>query len=80
MRNKTLLQHATPHTSAATRDAIQHLEFSLLPHPPYSPDLAPSDFHLFPELKEHLKGQRFSCDEEVNSAVRKWFKKRNMIF
>jgi hypothetical protein len=27
--------------------------------------LAPSDFHLFPKLKEHLKGQRFSCDEEV---------------
>ena len=48
---------------AATRDAIQRLEFSVLPHPPYSPDLTPSDFHLFPKLKEHLKGQRFSYDE-----------------
>jgi len=57
-------------TSAATKDAIQRLDFSVLPHPPYSPDLAPSDFYLFPELKEHLKGQRFSCDEEVKSAVR----------
>jgi len=45
-----------------------------------SPDLAPSDFHLFPKLKEHLKGQRFSCDEEVKSAVRKWFQKRNTNF
>jgi len=39
----------------------------------YSPDLAPSDFHLFPKLKEYLKDQRFSYDEEVKSAVRKWF-------
>ena len=49
IRNETLLQHnARPQTSAATRDAIQRLEFSVLPHPPYSPDLAASDFHLFP--------------------------------
>jgi len=39
----------------------------------YNLDLAPSDFHLFPKLKEHLKGQQLSCDEEVKSAVRKWF-------
>jgi len=34
IRNETLLQHdnARPHTSAATRDAIQHLDFSVLPH------------------------------------------------
>jgi len=41
------------------------------------PDLAPSDFNLFQKLKEHLKGQRFSYDEEVKSAVRKWFQKQN---
>jgi len=52
----------------------------VLPHPPYSPDLAPSDFHLFPKLMERLKGQRFSCDEEVKSAVRKWFKKKHQFF
>ena len=79
--NETLLQHdARPHTSAATRDAIQRLDFSLLPHPPYSPDLAPGDFHLIPKLKEHLKGQHFSCDEEVKSALRKCFQKQNTDF
>jgi len=56
----------------ATRDEIQRLDFSVPQHPPNGPDLAPSDFHLFPKLKEHLKGQCFSCDEEVKSAVRKW--------
>jgi len=82
IRNGTLLQHdnVRPYTSAATRDAIQHLDFSVLPHPPYSPDLAPSDLHLFPKLKEHLKGQHLSCDEEVKSAVRKWFQKQNIDF
>jgi len=83
MRNETLLQYdnARPHTSAATRDAIQRLDFPVLPHPPYSPDLPPSDFlHLFPKLKEHFKVQRFSCVEEVKSTVRKWFRKRNTNF
>ena len=65
IRNETLLQHdnARPHTSAATRDEIQRLDVLALPHSPYSPDLAPSDFHLFPKIKEHLKDQRFSCNE-----------------
>jgi hypothetical protein len=30
------------------------------PHPPYSPDLAPSDFHLFGPLKDALRGRRFA--------------------
>jgi len=81
IRNEKLLQqNARPHTSAATRDEIQRLEFSVLPHSPYSPDLFPSDFHLFPKLKEHLKGQCFSCNEKVKSAVRKWFQKQNTNF
>ena len=82
VRNETLLQHynAWPHTSAATRDAIQRLGFSVLPHPPYSPDLAPRNFHLFAKLKGHLNGQCFSCDEEVKSAVQKWFQKQNTSF
>ena len=54
--------------------------FSLLPHPPYSPELVPCDFHLFPKLKEHLMCQRLSCDEEVKSVVRKWFQKQNTTF
>jgi len=39
--------------------------YELLPHPPYSPDLAPSDFCLFPLLKEHLSGTHFSSDNDV---------------
>ena len=54
VRNEILLLHdnARPHTSATTRGAIQRLEFSVLPQPSYSPDLVPSDFHLFPKLRD----------------------------
>jgi hypothetical protein len=43
--------------------------FEFLPHPPYSPDLAPFDFSVFPDLKHQLKGQRFENLEELQSAT-----------
>jgi hypothetical protein len=38
----------------------------VVPHPPYSPDLAPCDFFLFPRLKSTLKGKRFEDVAEIN--------------
>jgi hypothetical protein len=43
------------------------LKFTVVSHPPYSPDLVPSDFWLFPEWKETLKGQHFIPDAEVEA-------------
>ena len=40
-------------------------------HPPYSPDLAPCDFWLFPKLKENLRGCRYETFEEMKEAVMK---------
>jgi hypothetical protein len=40
--------------------------------PPHSPDLAPSDFHLFGKLKEHLSGKHFASDQEVENKTRNW--------
>jgi histone-lysine N-methyltransferase SETMAR len=42
-------------------------------HPPYSPDLAPSDFHLFTHLKQFLGGTRMGSNEEVKKTVKDWF-------
>jgi histone-lysine N-methyltransferase SETMAR len=43
-------------------------------HPPYSPDLAPSDFYLFLHLKKHLAGRKYDGDDNVQEEVLKWFK------
>ena len=43
---------------------------------PYSPDLAPSDFHLFGPLKDALRGTRFEDDESVIRAVRTWLREQ----
>lgn len=77
-----LLQHdnARPHTSAATSATIRRLGFTVIDHPPYSPDLAPSDFHLFPKLKEHLRGVHFTTDEAVQAEVRLWFRQQGPNF
>ncbi|GFO17235.1 histone-lysine N-methyltransferase SETMAR [Plakobranchus ocellatus] len=46
----SILQHdnARPHTSRQTQDALRQLDLTTLSHPAYSPDLAPSDYYLFP--------------------------------
>ncbi|CAK9795997.1 Histone-lysine N-methyltransferase SETMAR [Anthophora plagiata] len=49
------------------------MKFEILPHPPYSPDLAPSDFHLFPKLKTFLAGKRYQTNEEAIEAVNEYF-------
>ena len=54
--------------------------WEVLPHPPYSPDLAPSDFHLFGPLKEFLGDQHFSTDDEVKQAVLGWFSRTDKSF
>jgi histone-lysine N-methyltransferase SETMAR len=51
---------------------LQEFDWEVLEHPAYSPDLAPSDFHLFPNLKEFLVGRLFKSDDEVKGAVKEW--------
>ena len=60
-----LLQHdnARSHTSRSTVATIQVLSFECFPHLLYSPDLAPSDFHVSGPLKEAMGGKSFRSDE-----------------
>ncbi|GBM72519.1 hypothetical protein AVEN_263464-1 [Araneus ventricosus] len=51
-----LHDNARPHTARKTQELLQKFKWEVWSHPPYSPDLAPSDYFLFPELKEHLSG------------------------
>jgi len=52
-----LHDNARPHMAASTAERIQEYGWELFDHPPYSPDLAPSDYHLFMHLKNLLGGQ-----------------------
>jgi histone-lysine N-methyltransferase SETMAR len=72
--------NAPVHKSSVAMAAIRDAGFEVLEHPPYSPDLAPSDFYLFPKLKEHLRGQKFSSNQDVMSAVNTWLEDQNKEF
>ena len=63
---------APAHRTLATQKKMAYLGFQCLDHPPYSPDLAPSDYHLFPGLKKQLKCRHFSSDAEVIPAREIW--------
>jgi hypothetical protein len=49
-------------------------------HPPHSPDLAPSDFHLFGPMKVHLGGYIFQNDDESTSSILNWLCIQNKSF
>ena len=67
--NTWLLHHdnAPAHAALLTRRFLTDNNMTVVPHPPYSPDLAPSDFFLFPKLKMKLKGRRFQTVEEIQA-------------
>jgi len=61
-------------------ETVDSLELEVLPHPPYSPDLAPSDYCLFGPMKKILGGQKFASDMEVQWAVRQWLAQQPTSF
>jgi len=58
-------KNAQAHLALATQKKLAYLGLRCLDHPPYSPDLAPSDYNPFPGLKKQLKGRHSSSDAEV---------------
>jgi len=64
-----LHDYALAHWAIATQKKMAYLGFHCLNHPPYSLDLAPLDYHLFPGLKRQLKSRHFSSDAEVIAAA-----------
>ena len=82
LRRGVLLQqdNAPVHTSQVAMQAVRDCGFELLPHPPYSPDLAPSDYYLFSELKKELRGQRYDDDDELMLAVEGFCREHSSAF
>jgi histone-lysine N-methyltransferase SETMAR len=76
-RKKIIFHHnnASAHKSVLAMGKLRdlHYKYELLEHPPYSSDLVPSDFCLFPKLKLFLAGHHFSSKQEVTAAVEGYF-------
>ncbi|XP_076069212.1 histone-lysine N-methyltransferase SETMAR-like [Oratosquilla oratoria] len=70
---RLLADNAPAHSSQAAVVETRRCGYDILPHPPYSPDLAPSDFFLFPEMKNPLRGRLFGDTDDVIQVVEQWF-------
>ncbi|KAG5325834.1 MOS1T transposase, partial [Pseudoatta argentina] len=69
--DKVILLHdnARPHVAKPVKTYLETLKWEVLPHSPYSPDIAPSDYHLFRSLAHSLCEQKFTSYEDCT----KWF-------
>jgi histone-lysine N-methyltransferase SETMAR len=71
MKRKMVLHfdNASPHTARLSSDYMNHNRLKRAPQPPFSPDLAPSDFYLFGKVKTALMGATFEDAEQLLQAV-----------
>ena len=74
LKRGVLLQqdNAPVHNSKVAIAAAKECKFEIISHPPYSPEMAPSDYHMFGNLKKFLRGRRFEDDSDMTAAVDWW--------
>ncbi|GBM18822.1 hypothetical protein AVEN_203100-1 [Araneus ventricosus] len=66
-------ENTCPHKAVVTQQLLEQFKLDVSDHPTNFPDLAPSDLHLFPELKNWLRGQIFQKNELIQSNVKAYF-------
>ena len=81
-RKGVILHHdnARPHAAKVTQEKIRELNWELLPHPPYSPDIAPSDYYLFRSLEHSIKNKTFQNVNEVEIHLHEYFSSKPASF
>ncbi|XP_035725548.1 histone-lysine N-methyltransferase SETMAR-like [Vespa mandarinia] len=77
-----ILQHdnARPHYVRRTMEKINELGWEVLLYPPYSPDIARSDFHLFRLLQHFLSGKKFENLDDVQNVISRYFTEKPIDF
>lgn len=81
-RKQIVFHHdnAKPHISKVTQQKIIELGWELLPHPPYSPDLAPTDYHLFRSMQSFFNGKTFVKKVDLEQELIKFFESKEEAF
>ena len=72
--------NARPHVSRQTLRKLNSLKWDVLTHPPYSSDIAPSDYHLFWSLQNHLNGEKIDSLDALKKVVSSFFKSKTCSF
>ena len=80
--DKVILLHdnARPHVAAPVKTYLETLKREVLPHPPYSPDIAPSNFYLFRSMTHNLSELHFTLYENTKNLVGSWIASKDEVF
>lgn len=80
--DKVIFQHdnARPHVAKPVKETLELLRWDVLPHPPYSPDIAPSDYYLFRSMQNHLSDQHFNFFEDIKKWLDSWIASKDELF
>lgn len=80
--DKIILQHdnARPHVAFVVKTYLKTLRWEVLAHPPYSPDIAPSDYHLFRSMTHGLAEKHFTSYEDIKNWVDSWIASKDEEF
>ena len=81
-RSKIYFQHdnARPHVADIVNKKLKQLKWELIKHPPYSPDIAPSDYHLFLSLSNQIKEKKFKDEDELKMVIQTFFDSKSKDF
>lgn len=80
--DKLIIQYdnARPHVAKPVKNYLKNVGWEVLTHPPYSPDIAPSDYYLFNCMNNELIGQRFTDFEDIEKWVADWIASKDEEF
>ena len=81
LRKIYLLHDRTrPYVALLARKKLMQLGWNLLPHPPYYPDLAPKDYHLFRAMRNSLRDKTFEKEEDVKTYLDDFYDSKHEKF
>ena len=75
-----LQDNAKPHTSKKTIQKFSDIGYEILSHPPYSPDISPTDYHVFLSMSNFLRGKNFDTLEDLQNCIVDFLSRSQSIF